>query len=118
MSRGMRALQERIAELEQLAATAVDSLHRIRARTSRVLAATSAFSKLDREARSLSELVRTLSRVDDASVDHAFFEGEVARLRSEMLELQLRFSAELVSAAEAKPPPTRPRPKPWWRFWS
>lgn len=117
MARGVRDLQERIALLQRHAAATVQSLHHIRARTSRVLAATGAFAALEGEARSLSEVVRNLSRVNDESVDRPYVESELERLRNSMHDLRQRFSSELVSAAKSEPPAPSSRRKPWWRFW-
>lgn len=114
-------MQDHITVLQRHAAASVQSLHHIRARTSRVLAATSAFTAFEVEARSLREVVRTLvslARASDESVDRGYVERELSRLREGFCELQRRFSRELVSAAESeRPPPPPPLMKRWWQLW-
>jgi hypothetical protein len=113
-------LEERISVLEQSASATVSSLHRIRMRTSRVLAATSAFMAVQRDVASLSRVIRTasgLSRLSEDSVDRAPIERELARLKEELEQLHVRFSRELLSAAEAELGRPAARSKRWWRFW-
>jgi len=117
MARGVRDLQDQVAVLQRHAAATVRSLHYIRARTSRVLAATSAFTALDSEARALNDEVCTLSRVNDESIDRPSVERDLARLRTAMQQLEERYSSELMSAAKSEPPASSARRKPWWRFW-
>ncbi len=120
MVRGVRDLEERISVLEQSTSATVSSLHRIRMRTSRVLAATSAFTAVQRDAAALSRVVRTvsgLSQLSETSVDRGYIEGELTRLQEELEQLHVRFSRELLSAADAELGPPAARPKRWWRFW-
>jgi hypothetical protein len=120
MSRGVKDLQAQIAMLERQAAASVESLHHIRARTSRVLAATGAFTTQEKEIRSLSHAVRDLANLDhvhDDSVDRPSVERELARLRAGLRELQLRFSSELASGTKLERASPSSRRRPWWRFW-
>lgn len=106
--------------LEQSASATVSSLHRIRMRTSRVLAATAAFTAVQRDVASLSGVIRTvsgLSRLSETSVDRGYIEGELTRLHEELEQLHVRFSRELLSAAEAELGRPAARPKRWWQFW-
>jgi uncharacterized protein YigA (DUF484 family) len=111
-------LQAKIAVLERYASANVEALHGIRMRTSRVLAATNAFAKVEIGVRSLGQLVRTLvslARVSEESVDREYIEGELARLRSELSVLEATYAGELQLAARmsASPPPRHP----WWQVW-
>jgi len=112
-------LQAKIAVLERYANANVEALHAIRMRTSRVLAATNAFAKVEIGVRSLGQLVRTLvslARVSEESVDRQYIEGEVARLRSELAVLETTYALELQLAARASASSTKPR-RPWWQVW-
>lgn len=124
MTSGVRDSRDRITLLEQEANAAIATLHRIRARTSRVLTATSAFEKFVAEARSFEQAVRTLTELSPAdrdSIDADYFSRELARLQAELDELRARFGPEL---AQALPPmhatvAARPvkRRKRWWQVW-
>ena len=113
-------LRAKIAIIERTAATSVEALHRIPARTSRVLAATSAFSMLNMEARSLSQVVCTLvtlARASEDSLDRAYIERELSELREELRALELRHAKELALAvAHARQQSPAPR-KRWWEIW-
>jgi hypothetical protein len=126
MTSGVRDLRDRIILLEQEANAALAALYRIRARTSRVLTATSAFEKFGREARSFEEAVRTLTDLSPAnreSVDDTYVPRELARLGSELEELRTRYASELAEAPPPTPAPvsiaprSRARRKRWWQLW-
>jgi hypothetical protein len=122
MSRGTDELQARLLVLERRVAGTIASLHHIRARTTRVLTATNAFSALQAEVLALSRVIDTLarlSRASDDSVDRQCLEGQLSQLSADMAELQRRFEAELRHAADSAPPPPKVLPrKPWWRVGS
>lgn len=125
MTSGVRDSRDRIALLEQEADAAVAALYRIRARTSRVLTATSAFEKFGAEARSFEQAVRTLTELSPAnrdSVDDGYVSRELARLQGELEELRTRFGPELAQApAPAQVTTVAPRSglrrKRWWQVW-
>lgn len=111
-------LQAKIAVLERYASANVEALHAIRMRTSRVLAATNAFAKVETGVRSLSQLLRTLvsvARVSEESVDREYIEGEVSRLRSDLALLETAYAGELQLAARLSASPQLRRP--WWQVW-
>ena len=122
MARGADDLQARLLVLERRVAGTIASLHHIRARTTRVLTATTAFSSLQVEVLALTRVIDTLTRLSHASedsVDRPCLERQVSRLCSDMVDLQSRFEAELRHAADyAPPPPKLPPRKPWWRVGS
>lgn len=124
MTSGVRDSRDRIALLEQEADAAVAALYRIRARTSRVLTATSAFEKFGAEARSFEQAVRTLTELSPAnrdSVDDGYVSRELARLQGELEELRARFGPELAQAPAPAPVTVAPRSgsrrKRWWEVW-
>ncbi len=120
MREAVKAMQERLAIFERHTTATVETLLLVRARTSRVLAATSAFTALKQEACSLRKVVGTLltlARASDESVDPAYIEGELTRLHDELYALQRKFAGELVTAADSERPPPLVALRPWWRIW-
>lgn len=125
MTSGVRDSRYRISLLEQEADAALATLYRIRARTSRVLTATSAFQKFAEETRSFEQAVRTLTELSPASpdsIDEGYVSRELSRLRAELDELRARFASELAQAPPAvRVPAAAPRPrkprKRWWQVW-
>jgi hypothetical protein len=113
-------ISAQIAVIERQAAANVQALHRISTRTSRVLAATSAFSMLTVEARSLSQVVRTLvtlARASEDSLDHDYIERELSHLCEQLRVLEQRHAKELAQAAVPARKRSREQRKPWWQIW-
>lgn len=120
MQNAARELEARIAMLQGQTAATVEALHHVRARTTRVLAATSAFTKLNGAVGSLDQVVRTLgrSRASEDSVDKESIERAIERLQNDLHELRESYSKELLCAAESsRPPPRTARRGRWWHFW-
>ena len=118
MASTVSELQAKIAVLERYTNANVEALHSVGMRTSRVLSATSAFDATAVGVRSLSRRVRTLislARVSEESVDRDYIEGELARLRSEIQELEGTYAKELQLAARVSAS-SQPR-RAWWQVW-
>lgn len=114
MANSVAKLQTTLTELGRQIEASVDGLHTIRARTSRVLRATSAFSTLAGEVRSLrrrlSEPALAAQLLRDEA-DRAAFQEEL-HLYIDQLESYRHTYAEELSLATPRRAPPQP---PWWR---
>jgi hypothetical protein len=113
MSDGFAKLQAMVIELERQAEASVRGLHTIRSRTSRVLAATAAFSALADEVGSLARrLAKPKAR--DTYVnpeDRGALQAELSLLIEQLDGYRQSYAAEL-ALVEARPPKPKRR---WWR---
>ena len=105
----LRAL---VAELRRQTEASVEGLHTIRARTSNVLAATTAFSTLATE---IAALGRRLSAplpgdLDNIASERAAFHQELHLLIDQLDTYRQRYGAELAMTVQRKPKPK----KRWW----
>lgn len=110
-------LQAMLAELRKQTDASLQGLHTIRARTSKVLAATEAFTALATEAATMNRSLwapTTASRLNDNAADRAAFQEELRLLVDELDTLRQRYASELALATSLPPPPK----KPWWRIFS
>jgi hypothetical protein len=106
-------LQDMLAELRRQTDASVSALHTIRARTSKVLAATDAFSALSTELAVLTRSLSappTIARLDQDAAERALFRQELHLLIEQLDSFRLRYAAEL---SITTPLPPKPR-KPWW----
>jgi hypothetical protein len=106
-------LQGMLAELRRQTDASVSALHTIRARTSKVLAATEAFSALSAELVVLTHSLSaptTVARLNEDAAERALFRQELHLLIEQLDSFRLRFAAEL---SITTPLPPKPR-KPWW----
>ncbi len=95
----------------------MQGLHTIRARTSKVLAATASFTALSAELAALSRALwapATVDRLNQDAAEREAFERRLRALLDELEALRERFESELSRAVPAPRPPK----KPWWRMFS
>jgi hypothetical protein len=113
MPDGFGKLQAMVIELERQAGASVRALHTIRARTSRVLAATAAFSALADEVVSLGRrLAQPKARDTYANpADRAALQAELSLLIEQLDGYRQLYTAEL-ALVEARKPKAKRR---WWR---
>lgn len=106
-----------LAELRRQSDASVAGLHTIRARTSRVLAATDAFTTLSREiaglGRALWEPV-LITRLNQDHTERAVFQQQLRLLIDQLDAFRQRYASELL---QSRPPPPRQK-RPWWHVWS
>lgn len=104
-----------VAELRRQTDACVAALHTIRARTSKVLAATDAFSALSREVEQLGRALSappTALRLKRSAIERALFQQDVHLLLDQLDGFRSRYAAELLLTT---PLPPKPK-KPWWRL--
>jgi hypothetical protein len=107
-------LQVMVAELRRQTDASVSALHMIRARTSKVLAATEAFSALSAEVAALTRSLRsppTVTRLNKDAAERALVQQELHLLIDQLDSFRQRYAAELSNATPLPPK----RKKPWWR---
>jgi hypothetical protein len=102
-------------QLREQAEMSVKDLYTIRMRTSKVLAATDAFTALAAAIATVELALsapHALARIRLDSKERDRFEQEHALLSGQLLTLRRRFAPELSLTT----PPPKPKPKkPWWR---
>lgn len=102
-----------LAELRRQTDASVAGLHTIRARTSKVLAATEAFTVLSLEIGALTETLwspLSIARLNGDSVERAVFNQQLRLLIDQLDAFRVRYASEL---SQSTPPPPKPK-KPWW----
>ena len=103
-----------LAELRRQTDASVSALHTIRARTSKVLAATEAFSALSAEVSVLTRSLwvpPTAARLNQDAAARALFQQELHLLIDQLDSFRQRYAPEL---SITTPLPPKPK-KPWWR---
>ena len=106
-------LQVMLAELRRQTDASVAALHTIRARTSKVLAATEAFSALSAEVAALTRSLwapPTVARLNQDAAERALFQQDLHLLIDQLDSFRQRYAAEL---SITTPLPPKPK-KPWW----
>ena len=104
-----------LVELRRQTDASVAGLHSIRARTSKVLVATDAFTTLSREIAALGRALWDpvlIARVNQDPTERALFQQQLSLLIDQLDAFRQRFASEL---ADSRPPPPRPK-QPWWRW--
>jgi len=110
-------LQATLGELRRQTDAAVEGLESITARTSRVLAATEAFSALSTECRALSRVLfdpLAVARINDNAVRRNAFRQQLQQLLERFDALRQSYAAELSPVVQ----PRSAAKKPWWRLFS
>jgi hypothetical protein len=103
-----------VAELRRQTDASLAALHTIRARTSKVLAATEAFSALSAEAAALAHrlmLPVAVDRLNEDVREREAFRHELHLLIDQLDGFRQRYASELAATTPRRPPPK----KPWWR---
>jgi len=102
-----------LTELRRQTEASVAALHTIRTRTSKVLAATEAFSALSVEVATLARSLwapSTVARLNQDAAERALFQEELHLLIDQLESFRHRYAAEL---SITTPLPPKPK-KPWW----
>jgi methyl-accepting chemotaxis protein len=106
-------LQSMIAELRRQTDATVSGLHTIRARTSKVLAATEAFTRLSEEVAALTRALWTpdvIARLNEDATERSLLLQQLHLLIDQLDAFRQHYAGELSLTTPRAPKPKRP----WW----